>query len=241
MKMIVSENYDAMSEQAARLIIEYVNRKPDALICLAAGSTPLGTFARLREAAAQKDISFESCRFVSLDEWVGLDGKTEGSCKMTLYDHFFAPLAIREDQIQFFDGLSTDLQKECDKMDAFISNHGRVDLFLLGVGMNGHLGFNEPGVSFELLSHVIDLDMVTKTVSVKYFDEQLDLKQGITIGIGHMMKAETVIVIADGSKKADIIAKSFQGEVTNEVPASALQLHPNVFLCLDEPAARLMN
>jgi len=241
MKTIVSANYEEMSKKAASLIIEYVNRKPDALICLAAGNTPLGTFACLREAAGQGAVSFESCKFVSLDEWVGLDGSAEGSCRQTLYDHFFAPLAIREDQIQFFDGMSSDLQGECDKMDAFISSHGKVDLFLLGVGMNGHLGFNEPGVSFDLLSHVIDLDAVTKTVSVKYFDEQKDLKQGITIGIGHMMKAETVIVIADGSKKADIIAKSFQGEVKNEVPASALQRHPNVFLCLDESAARLMN
>jgi glucosamine-6-phosphate deaminase len=238
MKIYVSRDYQEMSLQAADLITDYVRQKPNSLISFAAGNTPLGTFSRLVEAVRQGKVSFAQCRFVSLDEWVGLNGTDAGSCRQTLDDHFFKPVGIDPRNIHFFDGKCGDPEAECRSMDEFIFAHGQIDFMLLGVGMNGHLGFNEPGVSFDLYSHVTDLDPVTKQVSSKYFQEQKDLQQGITLGIKHIMEADTVIAIADGAKKADIMKAAFRNEVSDQVPASILQRHPNFSLCLDEAAAQ---
>jgi glucosamine-6-phosphate deaminase len=237
----VDRNYDEMSSRAASLIADYVKRKPDGLLCFAAGNTPLGAYTLLVEAVRSGKVSFERCRFVSLDEWVGLSGEDEGSCRQTLDDRFFKPLRIDEANIHFFKGKSEDLGAECKSMDAFVSINGNIDLMVLGIGMNGHLGFNEPGASTSLYSHITDLAPVTQQVSVKYFSEKKDLQQGITLGIRHIMEADTVIVLADGAKKADIIKAAFGREVSDLVPASILQRHPNVSLLLDEAAAKHLN
>jgi len=240
MNLYVEPNYDKMSRRAAEIIIQQMKKKPNSLVCMAAGNTPLGTFNHLVKAVENGEVTVDACHFISLDEWVGLDGTDEGSCRQTLDAHFFKPCGIDEQHIHFFDAKGADLQAECDKMDAFIQSHGHIDVLLLGVGMNGHLGFNEPGVSFDTHTHVIELDAVTKQVSAKYFTEQREVQQGITLGIKHMLEAETVILIADGLKKAEIIEKALHGEVTNEVPVSVLQQHPNVYLCLDADAASLL-
>jgi glucosamine-6-phosphate deaminase len=169
-----------------------------------------------------------------------LDGSDEGSCRQTLDRHFFEPCRIAEENIHFFNGKNGDLQAECKAMDELILSSGGIDILLLGVGMNGHLGFNEPKVGFELYTHVTELDSVTKQVSTKYFTEQKDLQLGITLGIKHLMEAVTVIVVADGDKKAGIMRRALRDEITNEVPASVLQRHPNVHFCLDAAAAMLL-
>lgn len=240
MKTYVKHDYDEMSRQAAELIIQSINLKPDSLVCLAAGNTPLGTFACLVEAWRLGKVNFDQCHFISLDEWVGLDGSDEGSCRQTLDEHFFRICGIKEANIHFFNGKSENLQAECDKMDARIQANGSIDVLLLGVGMNGHLGFNEPNISFDLYTHVIDLDAVTKQVSAKYFTEQRDVQQGITLGIKHLLEAEIVIVVADGMKKAEIMRKAMHNEITNEIPVTVLQGHPNLHVCLDEAAASLI-
>jgi glucosamine-6-phosphate deaminase len=240
MKTYITRDYREMSLQAAELIIHKIKQKPDSLVCFAAGNTPIGTFSCLVEAMRQGKVSFDQCRFISLDEWVGLDGADEGSCKQTLHQHFFKPCGIEEKNIHFFNGISGDLETECRLMDELIRAHGTIDLLLLGVGMNGHLGFNEPNVSFDLNSHVTNLDSVTKQVSVKYFQDQKDLQQGITLGIKQLLEADMVIVIADGAKKADIMRKALHNEVTNQVPVTVLQRHPNLHICLDEAAATLI-
>lgn len=240
MKTYIKRNYDKMSRQAAELIMDHLNRKPNSLVCFAAGNTPLGTFAHLAETFRLGKVSFQQCKFISLDEWVGMDGSDKGSCRQTLDEHFFKPCGIHETNIHFFDGKSENLQAECEIIDELIWANGRIDLLLLGVGMNGHLGFNEPNISFELNTHVIDLDTVTKQVSAKYFSEQRDVQRGITLGIKHLLEADAVIVVAAGTKKADIMRKALRDEVTNQVPASVLQLHTNLHVCLDEAAASLL-
>ncbi|MBB6673465.1 glucosamine-6-phosphate deaminase [Cohnella nanjingensis] len=236
----IASNYYEMSLQAAELIIRQVRQKPDSLVCFAAGNTPLGTFSCLVEAVHAGRISFDQCRFISLDEWVGLGASDEGSCRQTLDRHFFEPCGIQEQNIHFFNGTSDDLEAECKAMDDFIGAHGTIDLLLLGVGMNGHLGFNEPHADFERYSHVTELDSVTKQVSVKYFPEQKNVQKGITLGIKHLIQANMAILIADGEKKADIMRLALQHEVTNEVPVTVLQRHPNVHVCMDEAAAALV-
>ncbi|MFD0695914.1 glucosamine-6-phosphate deaminase [Paenibacillus sp. GCM10027628] len=237
MKTYVNRDYEEMSRQAAELIIQSINNKPNSLVCLAAGNTPLGTFAFLVEAWRRGKVNFDQCHFISLDEWVGLGSADEGSCRQTLDEHFFKLCGIQEENIHFFNGKSDDLQAECSKMDARIQAHAAIDVLLLGVGMNGHLGFNEPNISFDMYTHVIDLDAITKQVSAKYFTEQRDVQKGITLGIKHLMEAEIVIVVADGAKKADIMRKALSYEITNEIPVTVLQGHPNLHVCLDEAAA----
>ncbi|MFB5676185.1 glucosamine-6-phosphate deaminase [Paenibacillus terreus] len=240
MKTHIARNYLEMSEQAAELIIHQIRQKPESLVCFAAGTTPLGTLSCLVKAVHDGRISFEQCRFISLDEWVGLGASDEGSCRQTLDSHFFEPCGIQEQNIHFFNGTSNDLEAECKAMDDFIQAHGRIDLLLLGVGVNGHLGFNEPHVDVELYSHVTDLAPVTKQVSVKYFQEQKNVQKGITLGIKHLMQASTVILIADGDKKAEIMRKALHHEISSEVPVTVLRQHPNVYVCLDEAAAALV-
>ncbi|RKP51446.1 glucosamine-6-phosphate deaminase [Cohnella endophytica] len=237
MKTYIGRDYREMSLRAAELIIQHIKQKPDSLVCFAAGNTPIGTFSCLVEALRNGEVNFDRCRFISLDEWVGLNGKDEGSCRQTMDLHFFGPCGIKEENVHFFNGTSDNLEEECKKMDELIGSHGKIDLLLLGVGMNGHLGFNEPQVSFDLYSHVIDLDSVTKQVSSKYFQEEKDLQRGITLGIKHVLQAGNVIVVVDGEKKAEIMRQALHHEVTNEVPVTVLQRHPNVHFCLDEAAA----
>lgn len=237
MKTYIARDYSEMSLRAADLIIQQVRQKPDSLLCFAAGNTPLGTFSCLVKAVQSGSIRFDQCRFISLDEWVGLGASDEGSCRHTLDRHFFEPCGIKQSNIHFFNGTCADLNAECKAMDEFIGANGTIDLLLLGVGMNGHLGFNEPNVDFECYSHVTDLDSITKQVSVKYFTEQKNVQKGITLGIKHLMQAGTVILIADGDKKANIMNQALHHEVTNEIPVTVLQRHPNVHVCMDEAAA----
>ncbi|MET3545531.1 glucosamine-6-phosphate deaminase [Paenibacillus favisporus] len=240
MKTHIARNYHEMSSQAAELIIHQIKQKPDSLVCFAAGNTPLGTFSCLVEAVRQGRLSLDQCKFISLDEWVGLGASDEGSCRETMDRHLFEPCGIKEQNIHFFNGTSNDLEAECKAMDDFIGAHGTIDLLLLGVGMNGHLGFNEPYADFEGYSYVTDLDSTTKQVSVKYFPDHKDVQKGITLGIKHLMQAGTVILIADGDKKADIMRKALKHEVTSEIPVTVLQRHPNVYVYMDEAAAALV-
>lgn len=238
MKVQILKDYNEMSRAAAETIIKQVNNKPDSLICLAGGSTPIGTLKLLVEAAQAGEVDFHRADFVGLDEWVGLDKTEAGSCFETLSTHFFSPLQIDQSQIHFFNAKRSDLTAEITRIDQFIFSRDSIDIMLLGLGLNAHLGFNEPGVSFDNDSHVIDLDQVTATVGQKYFTEQKTLTQGITLGIRHIMNAKTVILIANGTHKAEAVYNMVKGDVTNQVPASILQRHANCYVFLDQTAAK---
>jgi len=240
MKINIADNYEEMSKMAAEHIIQAVQRKPNALLSIAGGSTPLGMLRYLIEASRENRVSFAECKFVSLDEWVGLGGGDEGSCRSTLDQHFFEPLSIREDQIRFYDGRSPDLEGECEKTDLFVKEHGPIDVIVLGVGLNGHLGFNEPGCEMDTYSHIVELDDVTRAVSVKYFSEQKNLNHGITLGMKHIMESTDVMLLADGDKKAEIVKATALGEMTEQVPSSLLREHGRFELFLDERAASLI-
>ena len=233
----VLSDYEHLSRAVSDFIVDYVNQNPNSLLCLAGGHTPLRTFELLVEANKKKLVNFEQCKFVSLDEWVGLGRDTKGSCKETLYNQLFEPLTINEDQICFFDGLSKDLDFECKRVDDFIRKNGSIDLVLLGVGMNGHLGFNEPGTDPDLYSHIVPLDPVTTEVSSKYFEGKKEVTKGISLGIKHLREADKVMIMANGLKKAAIIKESFTKELNIQVPSSLLQKHENLYVFLDGEAA----
>ena len=149
-------------------------------------------------------------------------------------------LNLSGNQVHLFDAMSDNLEEECLKMDAVILEKGVIDLMIVGIGMNGHIGFNEPGVSFDNYSHVIDLDETTITVGQKYFKTAATLQKGITLGLKHLQESKKVLLLANGIKKAEVIKKTVEGEVTNTFPASIMQTHSNGFVMIDEEAAGLL-
>lgn len=241
MEVVVKKNYEEMCQSVADLIIDYVSKKPESLIQLPGGDTPLGIFEALVKADKEGKIDFSKTSFVSLDEWENLGYDTKGSCIQTLYDCLYNKLSIDpKKQVCFFDGQG-DLEEECKRIDKFVFEHGNIDISVLGIGMNGHIGFNEPGFDPDQYCTIIPLDEITKSVSVKYFGQQLNIEHGITLGFKHILNAKKVILIADSARKADIVRKVVEGPITNEVPASLVRKVKDSVIYLDEEAATKLN
>lgn len=237
MKQIIYNDYTELSVKTAELIAEIILKKPDALLCFPAGETSVGTFKHLIELNKAGKISFKKSRIVGLDEWANIGEMKTENCFSFLKKHLFDHIDYSMENLCFFDGESSDLTKECSKTDNFIKKYGPIDMMLLGAGMNGHLGLNEPGTSFDLYSHVVNLDETTKKVGQKYFSGNVILKAGITLGIKYMMEAKTVILQLNGSRKADVVKRLAESEVTPSFPASVIKAHSNSFLLLDKEAA----
>lgn len=241
MPLIIQPDYAAISQTAANEIIQLIRQQPNAVICIASGDSPKLACQYFVQQALQEKLDLSQFFFVGLDEWVGLDGSTKGSCRYDFENRLFGPLQLPATQYHLFDGKADDLQEECIKMDAIIEEKGGIDLMIVGIGMNGHIGFNEPGVDASLLSHVIGLDETTRTVGKKYFDEPVALTQGITLGLGHLLQAKKVILMANGERKAPIVQQALEQPVSEGLPASILQQHPQGIWLIDELAAASLN
>jgi glucosamine-6-phosphate isomerase len=228
-------DYEALSEATANLIIEVLKQKPDALICIASGDTPLGVCKFLAKSDKKR---FEKCTFVGLDEWVGMDENDEGSCKYGIYQNLLIPLNFPSERIKYFDAKSQDLDSECQKINEFIASRGGLDVMLVGVGMNGHIALNEPNTPFSIYAHVSDLEEVTKSVGQKYFTKETILTQGITLGLAHLQEAKLPILIANGQRKAPVINKALTLEITEKIPASIFQKIERSIVLLDLEAAQ---
>jgi glucosamine-6-phosphate isomerase len=177
---------------------------------------------------------------VGLDEWANIGAMKSENCFSFLKKHFFNHIDYSDENLCFFDGESPDLKKECIRTDAFIKKYGPIDMILLGAGMNGHLGLNEPGTSFDLYSHIVNLDETTKTVGQKYFSGKVTLKAGITLGVKYIMEAKTVILQLNGNRKAEVAKRLIESDVSPAFPASAVKAHLNSFLLLDKEAAKYL-
>ncbi|MBB5394040.1 glucosamine-6-phosphate deaminase [Mucilaginibacter sp. AK015] len=237
MKISVYETYDDMSRAAAELVAQQLAEKPASVLCFPSGDSPTGTLKYLVEWANEGKIDLSQCFFIGLDEWVGMDENDQGSCKYYLKTNFFDKLNTKLTNVTLFDARAADLDGECERINNFISNKGGLDIMMVGIGMNGHLGLNEPGTPFDLYAHRSVLDPVTVQVGQKYFDKETVLTEGITLGLKHLAEAGKAVLIASGAKKAGIIAESLQGTVSTEVPASILQKLPNAIVLLDKDAA----
>ncbi len=231
----------AISENIAGLMTQLLQQKPSAVICIASGDSPKLTCELFCKKVKEETIDISQFFFVGLDEWVGLPPATPGSCHNDFQKRLIQPLGLAASQYHLFNAMATNLQAECAAMDKVISEKGGIDLMIVGIGMNGHIGFNEPGVDFSLLSHVIDLDETTVTVGQKYFQQQVILQKGITLGFSHLLKAEKVFLLANGTRKATVIQKAVEGAITNTFPASIMQQHKNGFIIIDKEAASLLN
>lgn len=240
MLLNIYKDYNTLASQAANEIIVVIKNKPDAVLCLAAGETPRLTYALMANQAIDDSVDFSRCTFIGLDEWVNIPPDNEGSCHFFLEKNIFKPLHILNSQIHLFDALAKDLEAECRKMDAMILANGGIDLMLVGVGMNGHIGFNEPGVSDNLYSHVIALDTTTQSVGQKYFRQSTKLQSGITLGLKHFMESRKAIMLASGKKKSLVIRKALEDAITTDMPASMIRKHANGVVMLDEEAAALL-
>ncbi|MBC1430999.1 glucosamine-6-phosphate deaminase [Listeria seeligeri] len=237
MKIVIKENPQIVAESISQKIIEIVKEKPTSLICIAGGDTPLLTIEALIKANQAGEVDFSKTKFVGLDEWVGLGRETKGSCIQTLYDAFFDRLEnVSSDQICFFDGQTADFEAECARVDAFIEACGGIDFILLGIGLNGHIGFNEPFVPVDVNCHVVELDNVTKRVMSKYFDTDLPLTHGISLGMQQILTAKEIYLVATGEKKAEIVQQVIEKEPTVSIPATLVKQAIATFV-LDEAAA----
>jgi glucosamine-6-phosphate isomerase len=236
-QLFIHPDYASLSGQAAREMLEIVKRKPDCLIGVVSGDSPKLAYDLFVEKARQEKLDVSRCRFAGFDEWVGIPPENEGSCHYFLHKHLFLPLGLPKANYHVFNALSGDLENECHMMNDFVAQCGGMDLLLVGVGMNGHIGFNEPGVDFDQYAHVQELEDITLTVGQKYFKEATALRYGITLGLRHLMEAERVLMLANGQKKAAIMKQALEEPVSAAVPASIIRNHPDSLVLLDEAAA----
>lgn len=231
------ENSARLADAVSDEIISVLKEKPEALLCMASGHSPKMTCEFFTDKIKKESADGSQFRFVGLDEWVGILPSTPGSCYNDFKERLFEPLSIDSSRYHLFDGMSDNLEAECHKMDEYIKTIGVIDLMIVGIGINGHIGFNEPGCDFNALSHVATLEESTATVGQKYFQSPTKLDKGITIGFAHLRAAKKVILIASGNAKASIIHKAVKGPINNTVPASVMQELPNGLVMLDAEAA----
>ena len=234
MQIITKENHEELSLYTAQYLVDFIQKKPDATLVLTSGDTPKLVYQKMVNLG--KNLDFSQVTFIGLDEWVGIPPESEGSCRYIVEENLLKPLGISPQNYTFFDGLANDLQAECERIDNLIFSKGGLDLILVGIGLNGHIGLNEPNSSFDNYCHVSDLAEMTIKVGQKYFTESTPLSKGITVGLKHLLEAKTAILLASGENKADIISQTLHHEINEELPSTIFRLHSNSYLFLDKKA-----
>lgn len=237
MRIIKAKDYDDLSRKAANIISAQVLLKPDCVLGLATGSTPISTYKQLIEWYEKGDLDFSAAKSVNLDEYRGLTKDNDQSYYYFMYNNLFKHININMENTNVPDGTEPDSEKECSRYENVIEAYGGVDLQLLGLGHNGHIGFNEPDKDFPRTTHCVDLTQSTIEANKRFFASVDDVpKQAYTMGIGTIMKARKILLVVSGADKAQILHDVLCGPVTPEVPASILQLHSDVIVVADEAA-----
>ncbi|MBE6787490.1 MAG: glucosamine-6-phosphate deaminase [Ruminococcaceae bacterium] len=234
MKFITVENYEILSRKAAAIIAAQVIAKPDCVLGLATGSSPIGTYKNLIEWYKNGDLDFSAVSSINLDEYTGLDGENDQSYRYFMNNNLFNFINIDKSKTFVPNGKAQDIKAECEAYDKRINEMG-IDIQLLGIGLDGHIGFNEPDEFFTKETHQVTLDPSTIEANARFFQSIDDVpKTAITMGMGGIMSAKKVLLIANGSAKKEIIEKAFFGPIDPKVPASILQLHPDVTVIFSE-------
>ena len=234
MNFIKVKTYEELSKIAADIIGEVIVNKPDCVLGLATGSSPVGTYKKLAEKCAKGELDFSKVRTVNLDEYLGLSPENDQSYRYFMNDNLFNHVNIDKANT-YVPGGTGDPDEECKKYDAVIESMGGIDLQLLGIGRNGHIGFNEPAETFSEGTHVVELTESTIEANSCFFASKDEVPtKAITMGIGSIMNAKKVLLVANGPYKKDIIEKAVNGEITPMVPASILQKHPDVTVIYSE-------
>ena len=237
MIIYAGKDYNDVSRKAANIMSAQIIMKPDAVLGLATGSTPVGMYKQLIEWYKKGDLDFAKVTSVNLDEYKGLSGDNDQSYRYFMNTNLFDHVNIDKTKTYVPNGLEEDSEKACADYNAIIRSVGGVDMQLLGIGGNGHIGFNEPDSAFAQTTHCVDLTESTIEANKRFFASADDVpRQAYTMGIGTIMRAKKILLIVNGEAKADIVAKAFFGPVTPEVPASILQLHNDVVIVGDKAA-----
>lgn len=241
MQIIKAKDYEQMSRMAANVIAAQIIMKPECVLGLATGSTPIGTYKELVGKYEAGELDFSKVTSINLDEYRGLSPENDQSYRYFMNDNLFQHVNIRKECTYVPDGLEPDAEKACQTYDEIIKKAGGIDLQLLGMGHNGHIGFNEPSDEFVKNTNCVDLTQSTIDANARFFASIDEVpKQAYTMGIGTIMNAKKVLVVVSGKGKAQIVKDAFFGPITPKVPASILQLHPDVVLIGDEEALSLI-
>lgn len=241
MRLIVTKNYDEMSKAAAHEMAEDIKSNPEIVLGLATGGTPVGMYKELIRMYNEGKLDFSKVTSINLDEYVGLPGDHDQSYRYFMNTNLFNHININKDKTFVPNGLAENIEEECKSYDSRIQEMGGIDLQLLGLGANGHIGFNEPGESLSVGTHLTDLKESTIEANARFFDSIDDVpREAITMGLGGIMKAKKIMVIASGEGKAEVVEAMMSGKITTEIPATMLQMHRDVVLIVDEDAAKLL-
>lgn len=229
LKWIETKNYDELSEIASDLFEQQIKQKPTSVIGLATGSTPIGLYNRLVERNKAGILTFKDVTTFNLDEYVGIDPNNKASYHYFMNEHLIDHIDIKKENTYIPEGHINDLETACHVYEEQIQKSGGIDLQVLGIGVNGHIGFNEPGTSFDSLTHIVELTQSTIEANQKYFDKPEDMpKSAITMGIKTILQARKIILLISGESKQDAFSRLRTGEITEDFPASSLHLHPDV-------------
>jgi glucosamine-6-phosphate isomerase len=237
MQINISNTYDEMCTQVLAHLTALTATMEEPLICPASGSTPEGLFRQITTLVNNNELDIHDWNFVGLDEWVGMNESDEGSCRYSMNDQLFSPAKVAASRICFFDGRAADLQKECDKAEEFVKQHGGIDIAILGLGMNGHIAMNEPGTDAAIRSHISDIALDTQQVGQKYFSSPKKITQGLTLGMATLMESRHVLLMVNGEKKASIVKEILTAPVSEALPATLFRQHPDLHFFLDKAAA----
>lgn len=240
MKIIKTKNYEELSAEATKIIIDIVKRNPYAVLGLATGTTPLGLYKKLIADHTKNRTSYKHIRAVNLDEYKGLPKEHKQSYAYFMRKNLFEHIDIDLENAHIENGVAADEQAECERYDKLLKTM-RQDIQLLGLGSNGHIAFNEPNTSFESTTHVVNLTESTIKDNARLFNNIEEVpKQAYTMGLNSIMQAKKILILASGANKAEAVCKLVNGNVTEAVPASILQNHPDCTLIIDKEAAKLL-
>lgn len=241
MKVIITKDYDEMSKVAGDILGEQIKNNPESILGLATGSTPIGLYKHLIELNNNGDISFKKTKTVNLDEYVGLEPTHDQSYRYFMNTNLFDHVDIDKNNTNVPSGIAKDFDAECERYENLIKELGGIDIQLLGIGNNGHIGFNEPDDHFAKLTHITGLTKSTIEANARFFEKESDVPtKAISMGIKTIFGARKILLVASGENKAQTIFDTVNGEITPNVPASVLQLHNDVTIVCDEAAAKLL-
>lgn len=238
MRIYITKDYDEMSKKAAKIMAQQVMQKPNSVLGLATGGTPVGTYKELIRLHKEQGLDFSKIVSFNLDEYYGLPTTHDQSYHYFMHDNLFNHVNINSQNTHVPSGLAEDINAACEWYEAEIEKSGGIDLQLLGIGSDGHIAFNEPSSSLGSRTRIKTLTQETIDDNARFFDTVEDVpKFAVTMGVGTIMEANRILLIANGEKKADVVSQFIEGAVTAEITASVLQMHPWVTVILDEAAA----
>jgi glucosamine-6-phosphate deaminase len=237
MRARVFPDYEAMSAAAADAVVHTLEEDPSSVLLLPTGTTPLGMYQRLVDMHRLGEVSFSGATFFNLDEYLGLMPEHPASYHVYMKEHFYGLIDANPARIFVPDGAAADPEAECERYEAAIRDSGGVDVCVLGIGRNGHIGFNEPGAPFDSRTRVVTLSESTRLVNAADFEANRAPERAITVGMASIFESEEVLLLASGTNKANAVAAALEGDVSESVPASMLGRHQRAVLFLDEDAA----